>query len=50
MELRVGSQESGVDFRVPVVLLIAWRSRMSIFAMCVCELRPYTGPQYSATL
>ena len=48
MELRVGCQRSGVDFRVPVKILIAWRSWMSIFG--VCEQRPQTGAQYSATL
>ena len=40
MQLRVVSQGSGVDFRVPVMILIAWRSWMSIFG--VCELRSQT--------
>ena len=40
MELRVDGQGSGVDFRVPMMILIAWRSWMSIFG--VCELRPRT--------
>ena len=31
MELRIGSQESGV----PVMILIAWHSWMSIFGVCV---------------
>ena len=48
MELRVDSPESGVHFRVPAMILIAWRNWMSIFA--VCELPPQTGAQYSATL
>ena len=41
MELRVDSQGSGVDFIVPVMILIVWRSWMPIFS--VCELRPQTG-------
>ena len=41
MELRVDSQGSGVDFTVPVIILIAWRSWISLFS--VCEVRPQTG-------
>ena len=41
MELSVDSQGNGVDFRVPVMIIIAWCSWMSIFF--VCELRLQTG-------
>ena len=48
MGLRVDSQGNGVDFREPVMILIAWRSWMSNFR--VCKLRPQTEAQCSATL
>ena len=37
----MGCQKSGVDFRVPVMILFLWRSKMSIFG--VCELRSQQG-------
>ena len=48
MELGVDSQGSKVDFREPVMILIAWRSRISIFG--VCRLQPQIEAQYSVTL